>query len=193
MVKGAMPQRSHFIITAVSFGYIAQPCFCRRNLYRGVNIRRGASLGLYWSLVTTKREMCEWMKVTQSCPTLCNPMDCSPPGSPFHGVLQARILEWVAISFSRWSSQPKDWTQVSHIAGRHFTIWATRKAPIILWIYIKLNLHVYHCAQIVLLRVTNSNLSTLPDIVVDVWNLNYCHYQHHLVCLITVYFTKRKK
>ena len=84
-------------------------------------------------------------------------MDCSPPGSPFHGVLQARILEWVAISFSRWSSQPKDWTQVSHIAGRHFTIWATRKAPIILWIYIKLNLHVYHCAQIVLLRVTNSN------------------------------------
>ena len=46
----------------------------------------------------------------QSCPTLCNPMDCSPPGSPVHGIFQARILEWVAISFSRGSFQPRDWT-----------------------------------------------------------------------------------
>ena len=60
--------------------------------------------------------------VTQSCPTLCNPMDCSPPGSPVHGILQARILEWVAISFSRGSSQPRDRTPVSYIAGRFFTI-----------------------------------------------------------------------
>ena len=59
MVKGAVPQRSHFIITAVSFGYIAQSYFYRRKLYRGVNIRRGASLGPYWSLVTTEREMSE--------------------------------------------------------------------------------------------------------------------------------------
>ena len=44
---------------------------------------------------------------TQSCPTLCNPMDCSPLGSSIHGILQARILEWVAISFSRESSQPR--------------------------------------------------------------------------------------
>ena len=48
--------------------------------------------------------------VTQSCPALCNPMDCSPPGSPVHGILQARILEWVAISFSTGSSQPRDHT-----------------------------------------------------------------------------------
>ena len=60
-------------------------------------------------------------EVTQSCLTLCNPMDCSPPGSSVHGILQARILEWVAISFSRGSSQPRDRTQVSRIAGRCFT------------------------------------------------------------------------
>ena len=58
--------------------------------------------------------------------------------SSVHGILQARILEWVAISFSRGSSQPKDWTQVSHIAG--FTLWATREA---LWIdQDKVNIHM---------------------------------------------------
>jgi len=64
-------------------------------------------------------------EVTQSCPTLCNPMDCSPPGSSVHGIVQARVLEWIAISFSRGSSWPRDRTQVSCIAGRHFTVWAT--------------------------------------------------------------------
>ena len=58
---------------------------------------------------------------------LCDPIDCSLPGSS-HGILQARILEYVAISFSRGSSQPKDWTQVSCIAGRLFTDWAMREA-----------------------------------------------------------------
>ena len=57
-------------------------------------------------------------EVAQSCPTLCNFVDCSPPDSSIHGILQARILEWVAISFSRGSSRPRDRTQVSHIAGR---------------------------------------------------------------------------
>ena len=56
-------------------------------------------------------------------------MDCSPQGSSVHGILQARTLEQVAISFSRGSSQPKDWTWVSCIAGNFFTIWATREAP----------------------------------------------------------------
>ena len=64
-------------------------------------------------------------EVAQLCLTRCNPMDCSPPGSSVHGILQARILEWVAISFSRGSSQPRDWTQVSCIAGRRFNLWAT--------------------------------------------------------------------
>ena len=67
-------------------------------------------------------------EVSQSCPTLCDPVDCSPPGSSVHGILQARILEWVAISFSRGSFRPKDGTQVSCIAGRCFNLWATREA-----------------------------------------------------------------
>ena len=70
----------------------------------------------------------EWVsEVAQSCPTPCDPMDCNPPGSSIHGILQARILGWVAISFSRESSQPRDWTQVSCIAGRCFKLWATRE------------------------------------------------------------------
>ena len=72
-------------------------------------------------------------EVTQSCPTLCDPVDCSPPSSSVHGILQARILEWVAISFSRGSSQPRDQTQVSLIAGRCFNLWATREAHNSLW------------------------------------------------------------
>ena len=65
----------------------------------------------------------------QSCPALCDPMDCSPPGSSVHGILQARRLEWVAMPFSRASSQPRDGTQGSCIAGRLFTTLATREAP----------------------------------------------------------------
>ena len=65
--------------------------------------------------------------IAQSCLTLCDCMDCSPPGSSVHGVFQARVLEWAAISFSRGSSPPRDWTLVSHIVDRHFTVWATRE------------------------------------------------------------------
>ena len=64
----------------------------------------------------------------QLCPILCHPMDCSPPGPSVHGIFQARKLEWVTISFSRGSSWSRDWTWVSCISGRFFTIWATRKA-----------------------------------------------------------------
>ena len=66
-------------------------------------------------------------EVTQSCLTVCDPMDCSPPGSSDHGILPARILEWVAMSFSRGSSQPRDRTQVSRIEGRCFNLWTTRE------------------------------------------------------------------
>ena len=65
------------------------------------------------------------VKVAQWRPTLWDPTDCI-----VHGILQARILEWVAIPFSRGSSQTRDGTQVSHIAGGFFTVWATREAPI---------------------------------------------------------------
>ena len=79
------------------------------------------------------------VKVTQSCPTLCDPMSDSRPGSSVHGILQAGILEWVVILFSRGSSQPRDRTQVFHIAGRLFISWATREAqhvPYLTYIYL---------------------------------------------------------
>ena len=73
----------------------------------------------YWYPICMKAKV----KAAQSRPTLCDPMDYT-----VHGILQARILEWVAFSFSRGSSQPRNRTQVSSIAGRFFTSWATREA-----------------------------------------------------------------
>ena len=75
---------------------------------------------LYWNWIE--------IEVAQSCSTLCNPMNCSLSGSSVHGIFQARVLEWITISFSRGSSWPRNWTPVSHIAGRCFTVWATREA-----------------------------------------------------------------
>ena len=69
--------------------------------------------------------------VTQLCPILCDPKDNTPPGSSAHGILQARILEWVAIPFSRGSSWSRDWTWLFCIAGRFFTIWAAREAQVL--------------------------------------------------------------
>ena len=74
------------------------------------------------TFVSKRRLEVSESEVAQSCPTLCDPMDCSPPGSSVHGILQTRTLEWVAISFSRGSSRPRDQTDVSRIAGRHFNL-----------------------------------------------------------------------
>ena len=77
-----------------------------------------------------------WFKVwaAPSCPLLCDPRDYSPPGSSVHGVLQARLLEWIAISFSRGSSRPSDGSRVSCTAGGFFTLWATRRGCIRSWL-----------------------------------------------------------
>ena len=64
----------------------------------------------------------QFSSVAQSCQTLCDPMDCSLPGSSVHGVFQAIVLEWIDISFSRGSTQPKDQTWVSRIVDRCFTV-----------------------------------------------------------------------
>ena len=61
--------------------------------------------------------------VIQRCLILCDPTNCSPPGFSFHGILQARILEWIAVPFSRGSSWPRNRTLASCIAGRFFTVW----------------------------------------------------------------------
>ena len=81
----------------------------------------------FLSLVRFGREVKVKVLDVQSCPTLCNPMDCSLPGSSVHGILQARILEWVATSFSRRSFRPRDQTLVSDRASRFFTICTTRE------------------------------------------------------------------
>ena len=84
---------------------------------------------LLWNDCRILRRM--WLsesEVPQSCPTLCDPMDWSLSGSSINGIFQSRVLEGVAMPSSRGSSQLRDQTQVSHIAGRCFTIWATREA-----------------------------------------------------------------
>ena len=91
----------------------------------------GFSSQEHWSGLPFPSPMHEsekWKWSRSVCLTLCNPVDCSPPGPFIHGVLQARIPEWVAIPLFRGYSQPRDWTQVCCIAGRFFTIWATREA-----------------------------------------------------------------
>ena len=76
------------------------------------------------------------MKVAQSCQILCDPIDCNLLGSSVDGILQARIVEWVAISFSRGSSRPRDRTQISCIGGGFFTVQAQRR-PMIYKLYLK--------------------------------------------------------
>ena len=76
----------------------------------------------------------EWVKVVQSCLTLCNPMDCT-----VHGILQARILEWVAFPSSRGSSQPRNRTQVSHLAGRGYMVVYSSKFTLKAGIFIHVN------------------------------------------------------
>ena len=87
----------------------------------------GMAEGCWAQCVSVCVCVCVW--VAQSHPTLWDSMECSLPGSSVHGILQARILEWVAIPFSRGSSWPRGWTWDSCIAGRFFTIWATREDP----------------------------------------------------------------
>ena len=95
--------------------------------------------------------MFQRLLVAQSCPMLCNPIDCTPPGFSVHGILQARIMEWSAIPFARGSSQPRDRTQVSCTVGRFLTIWTIREALLLesgLCLckkhYILQNLHLKH-------------------------------------------------
>ena len=109
--------------------------------WRACSVRPGEmSATIYWLLPTNvswqppvyhTRGMCVCLcvcvPVAQSCLTLCHPVDCSPPGSSVHGILHPRILEWVVIPFCRGFSCPRDRTQVSSIAGRFFTLWATKE------------------------------------------------------------------
>ena len=124
-VQQESQERYHHILWDPSqrpHGHSCHKCDCCRRKGKG---------GLKWGPQTegSKAGVSE-VKVllAQSCPTLCNPMDWNLPGSSAYGILQARILKWVALPFSRGSSWPRDRTWVSCITVRFFTIWAIRDA-----------------------------------------------------------------
>ena len=81
----------------------------------------------WWVKIICNRHLWKWIWMLLGCVWLCDPTDCSLPGSFVHGILQARTLGWVAAPFCRASSQPREWAQIYHIAGRFFSIWATRE------------------------------------------------------------------
>ena len=110
----------------------------------------------------------EWVKVTQSCPTLCNPMDCRLPGSSVHGIFQARVLEWVAFPFSRRSSQPRDRTWVSCIVGS-FTTWTTGLAGNYLLLRMTKNVFFSDNRRHKYWYINTSEKHTL---VIDLWDLS---------------------
>ena len=87
---------------------------------------------------------CGWVhaQLLRSCLTLCDPMGCNQPGFSVHGILQARILEWVSMPSSRGSSQPRGRFQVSCIADRLFTTWATREAHVYIVVGVISNLEI---------------------------------------------------
>ena len=111
------------------------------------------------------------MLITQSCLTLWGPMDCSPPGSSVHGILQARMLEWVATSFSSGSSWPKYWTWISYIASRFFMVWATREAHGSF--YLQYNIVIYYQYDLFnsLLFSLDFKLFKVRDILFYSWQL----------------------
>ena len=105
--------------------------------------------------------------MSQSWPTLCNPVDCSLPGSSVHCILQARILQWVAISFFRGSSQPRDWTWFSCIAGRFFNVWTIREATFQFWFFshVLTNLtHLQPTQPLLIISIEQSNMWLNPFI-----------------------------
>ena len=94
--------------------------------------------------------------IAKLCPTLCDPMDCKPPSSSVHRILQARILEWVTVPFSRGSSQPRDRIWVSCVTGRFFTNRATKEALKVKRVY------KFSISQHVQLRLTKDSDPWLP-------------------------------
>ena len=115
-------------------------------------------------------------EVAQSCLTLCDPMDCSPPFSSVHGIFQTRILKWVAISFSRASFWPRHQTHISFIAGRFSSTRASWEDPILshYGIKIKINIHEFLLLEIFLVY----NPTVLPFI------------STHVVLFLQIFYVK---
>ena len=109
------------------------------------------------------------MLVTQLCPTFWDPMDCSPPGFPVHGILQARILKWLVYPFSSGSSLLKTQTRVSYIAGRFFTNWDIREAH--MWICPLPNLKEPQFFSLLRYRYQVGMLRGLNEIICQMFNI----------------------
>ena len=128
-----MFEKIYWLVTPIScFRLHLDNDFCLGEKYKfyqlsgiskGYRNNRGTNLSISIKLDESGSE------VAQSCPTLCDPVDCSLPAFSIHGIFQARVLAWGAISFSRGSSRPRNWTPVSCTAG--FTLWASREALIL--------------------------------------------------------------
>ena len=130
--------------------------------------------------------------VTQLCLTLCHPKDCNPPGSSVHGILQARILEWVALHFSRGSSPPRDWTCVSCIASRFYTIWATKEAQsysysmpkfMETWIFKTLVSFTFHCPIFPALFLKPPHLDFHYCLSTFSMHKHACYINHLIFCM----------
>ena len=115
---------------------LIQPC-SNKTLFIKTEVTHGALLPsliflIFRNIALLKFYMKVKVLVTPLCLTLSNSMGCSPPGSSLHMIFQAKILDWVAIPFSREYSQPRNWIWVSCTAGKLFTVWATKEAQIYL-------------------------------------------------------------
>ena len=130
------PSRTFWIFLAMSQGMwdLRSPtrnrtCIPRSEALEVQSLNHWTSRKVHWPSETTlSAPACMCVLSCSIRSDFCDPMNCSPPGSSVHGILQARLLQWVAIPFSRGSSQPRDWNQVSLIAGGLLTIWATKEA-----------------------------------------------------------------
>ena len=123
---------------------------------------------LFWGGGGRRNKIDAAHQFAQWCPTLCDPVDCSLPGSSLHGILQARVLEWVAIPFSRESSWPRDWTQVSLISGRRFNLWATREAT---WSKLPFSLSTRCMGSWNKVTSFNSHALSTYHVWSDLWNM----------------------
>ena len=117
---------THVAITLIKMWNIFLTLKIPQASFKSMSLHPQCQEPMIWLLLSQLGSDYSKSEVAQLCPTLCDPVNYSLPGSSVHGIFQGGILEWVSISFSRGSSQPRDRTQASHTVGRRFTVWATR-------------------------------------------------------------------
>ena len=142
--------------------------------------KKSSAEGLWTCTGKARNGEVKWSEVTQSCPTLCDPVDCSLPSSSVHVILQVRILEWVAISFSRGSSWPRDQTQVSDWFNSDLSIRAKLHSPIN-FLYLKMSWYFDNLLSLILqIEIEGFDLNWDTEIgsalgSVFVWGFDFCY------------------